>query len=225
MPSTWQTAAARQLYLDELRRLGRFLVELGGKSPDRRRAGAGDARLRSCASVPTVAGATVTVARRWRQLPPQRARSARNPAGRSRRPAVGNRRRVLRPGGTGRRPRGARRHGRRPSGRCPGRSIRRESRPTRSKNWPTPISTAFPTPFAGPTAGFTSGWAASWPPRHVRGIIFRRYRVVRPLARRVAAIESSGARCRVLEIDVGPDDIAAPNRVQGRIEAFLEMLK
>ena len=34
VPSTWQTAAAAKLYLDELRRLGRFLVELGGKAPD-----------------------------------------------------------------------------------------------------------------------------------------------------------------------------------------------
>jgi benzoyl-CoA reductase/2-hydroxyglutaryl-CoA dehydratase subunit BcrC/BadD/HgdB len=33
VPSTWQTAAARRLYLDELGRLGRFLVGLGGKSP------------------------------------------------------------------------------------------------------------------------------------------------------------------------------------------------
>jgi benzoyl-CoA reductase/2-hydroxyglutaryl-CoA dehydratase subunit BcrC/BadD/HgdB len=33
VPSTWQTAPARQLYSDEIRRLGRFLVRLGGKSP------------------------------------------------------------------------------------------------------------------------------------------------------------------------------------------------
>ena len=33
VPSTWQTAAARELYRAELRRLGRFLVQLGGKSP------------------------------------------------------------------------------------------------------------------------------------------------------------------------------------------------
>ena len=33
VPSTWQTAAAAKLYLDELRRLGRFFVELGGKAP------------------------------------------------------------------------------------------------------------------------------------------------------------------------------------------------
>jgi benzoyl-CoA reductase/2-hydroxyglutaryl-CoA dehydratase subunit BcrC/BadD/HgdB len=33
VPSTWQTAAARQLYRDEVERLGRFLVRLGGASP------------------------------------------------------------------------------------------------------------------------------------------------------------------------------------------------
>jgi benzoyl-CoA reductase/2-hydroxyglutaryl-CoA dehydratase subunit BcrC/BadD/HgdB len=33
VPSTWQTAQVRKLYLDELKRLGRFLVQLGGKSP------------------------------------------------------------------------------------------------------------------------------------------------------------------------------------------------
>lgn len=33
VPSTWQTAAAGELYLEELRRLGRFLVQLGGTAP------------------------------------------------------------------------------------------------------------------------------------------------------------------------------------------------
>ncbi len=33
VPSTWRTAAAQQLYVDELRRLGRFLVRLGGSEP------------------------------------------------------------------------------------------------------------------------------------------------------------------------------------------------
>jgi len=36
VPSTWQTAAAQRLYLDELKRLGRFLVRLGGREPDRK---------------------------------------------------------------------------------------------------------------------------------------------------------------------------------------------
>jgi benzoyl-CoA reductase/2-hydroxyglutaryl-CoA dehydratase subunit BcrC/BadD/HgdB len=35
VPSTWQTVAAQRLYLDELKRLGRFLVRLGGHTPDR----------------------------------------------------------------------------------------------------------------------------------------------------------------------------------------------
>lgn len=33
VPSTWQTPVARTLYVEELRRLGRFLVRLGGTSP------------------------------------------------------------------------------------------------------------------------------------------------------------------------------------------------
>ena len=33
VPSTWQTAASRELYAEELRRLGRFLVRLGGRAP------------------------------------------------------------------------------------------------------------------------------------------------------------------------------------------------
>jgi len=35
VPSTWQTAQARRLYSDELKRLGRFLTRLGATPPDR----------------------------------------------------------------------------------------------------------------------------------------------------------------------------------------------
>jgi len=35
VPSTWQTVAAQRFYLDELKRLGRFLVRLGGHEPDK----------------------------------------------------------------------------------------------------------------------------------------------------------------------------------------------
>ncbi|MFH1743833.1 MAG: 2-hydroxyacyl-CoA dehydratase family protein [bacterium] len=35
VPSTWQHAGARQIYVDELERLGRFMVRLGGSSPSR----------------------------------------------------------------------------------------------------------------------------------------------------------------------------------------------
>jgi len=34
VPSTWQTVTAQRLYVDELKRLGRFLVRLGGHEPD-----------------------------------------------------------------------------------------------------------------------------------------------------------------------------------------------
>ena len=33
VPSTWQTLTAQKLYVDELKRLSRFLIRLGGKSP------------------------------------------------------------------------------------------------------------------------------------------------------------------------------------------------
>ncbi len=33
VPKTWQTVAAQRLYVDELKRLGRFRVRLGGRSP------------------------------------------------------------------------------------------------------------------------------------------------------------------------------------------------
>ena len=33
VPKTWQTVAAQRLYVDELKRLGRFLVHLGGQTP------------------------------------------------------------------------------------------------------------------------------------------------------------------------------------------------
>lgn len=33
VPNTWQTLAAQKLYTDELKRLSRFLIQLGGKSP------------------------------------------------------------------------------------------------------------------------------------------------------------------------------------------------
>jgi len=33
VPATWQTPASQRLYADELRRLGRFLVSLGGETP------------------------------------------------------------------------------------------------------------------------------------------------------------------------------------------------
>lgn len=33
VPNTWQNVSVQKLYIDELKRLGRFLIDLGGKSP------------------------------------------------------------------------------------------------------------------------------------------------------------------------------------------------
>ena len=37
VPNTWQSTSAKQLYADELNRLGRFLCRMGGKSPSETR--------------------------------------------------------------------------------------------------------------------------------------------------------------------------------------------
>jgi benzoyl-CoA reductase/2-hydroxyglutaryl-CoA dehydratase subunit BcrC/BadD/HgdB len=60
--------------------------------------------------------------------------------------------------------------------------------------------------------------------RRVRGIILRRY-LWCDLWHAEAQRLKEWSTTPVLEIDVGPDDMFAPNRVQGRIEAFLEMLR
>ncbi|MFB0525233.1 MAG: 2-hydroxyacyl-CoA dehydratase [Phycisphaerae bacterium] len=35
VPNTWQSVAAQKLYLDELKRLGQFLIQLGGETPSK----------------------------------------------------------------------------------------------------------------------------------------------------------------------------------------------
>jgi benzoyl-CoA reductase/2-hydroxyglutaryl-CoA dehydratase subunit BcrC/BadD/HgdB len=60
--------------------------------------------------------------------------------------------------------------------------------------------------------------------RQVRGIIFRRYLWCDLWHAELQRLREWTA-LPVLEIDVAPDDLGASNRVQGRIEAFLEMLK
>ena len=59
---------------------------------------------------------------------------------------------------------------------------------------------------------------------NVRGIIFRRYVWCDLWHAELQRVRQS-SRLPVLELDVGPDDTSAPNRLQGRIEAFLETLK
>jgi benzoyl-CoA reductase/2-hydroxyglutaryl-CoA dehydratase subunit BcrC/BadD/HgdB len=70
VPATWQTPAAARLYRDELQRLGRFLVALGGAEPSRDRLAATmetyDARrrlLRGDLAAMTARGASEAIAR------------------------------------------------------------------------------------------------------------------------------------------------------------------
>ena len=198
VPSTWQTPAARATLSRRTPPAGPIPRQvLAARRPSRRRLVAG-----SCSTYDCGTGAE---AEKWRR---GRIRARRCRSGRGTRPTALSRSPAAIPlailGGPlletdgeffdlverCRRPRGARRHRGRPADVAPAVRSDAESRPTRSQSWPTPISTRFPTSFAGPTAGSTSGSAASWPPSRCAGIIFRRYRLVRSLARRVAAIET-----------------------------------
>jgi benzoyl-CoA reductase/2-hydroxyglutaryl-CoA dehydratase subunit BcrC/BadD/HgdB len=59
---------------------------------------------------------------------------------------------------------------------------------------------------------------------HVRGIILRRYLWCDLWHAELQRLRQ-WSKLPVLEIDIGPDDTASPNRMQGRIEAFLETLQ
>jgi benzoyl-CoA reductase/2-hydroxyglutaryl-CoA dehydratase subunit BcrC/BadD/HgdB len=51
VPATWQTPAAARLYRDELQRLGRFLVSLGGRRPRRERLAETMERYDACRAI------------------------------------------------------------------------------------------------------------------------------------------------------------------------------
>ena len=150
---------------------------------------------------------------------PNSARLGRHPAGRSRRPAAGIRRRVVRPGGAGRRPRGARRHGRRradvapavrsgaarvrPAARVGRRLFRRHSRRLSPAQQPA-------LRVAGPRIG-----RAARARDHLSALS-----LVRSLARRVAAIETVEPRCRCWKSTSAPTTPAPPTACRGESKPF-----
>jgi benzoyl-CoA reductase/2-hydroxyglutaryl-CoA dehydratase subunit BcrC/BadD/HgdB len=81
-----------------------------------------------------------------------------------------------------------------------------------------------PDAFRRPNSGLYEWLERELSVHQVRGILFRRY-VWCDLWHAELQRLKEWSRLPVLEIDVGPDDFSAPNRVMGRIEAFLEMLK
>ena len=80
-----------------------------------------------------------------------------------------------------------------------------------------------PDAFRGPTRRSMSGSAGRWPPAAHAGVILRRY-LWCDLWHAECQRLKQWSPVPVLEIDIGPDNDAAPNRVQGRLEAFLETL-
>ena len=236
VPSTWQTPTSRQLYRDELRRLGRFLVELGGRQPSHERLAdvMRDLRAARRRCVPSGRGSPRQIRRRDPGLRDGDTTAAIGKRPCTSRPTESARMaclafvggplladglRRLRRDRTGRRARRARRHREAASERCRGpfdpRTRRRRSAAT---NWPTPISTASPTPSAGRTAGSTSGSGGELAGRQRAGIVCSALRVVRPVARRVAATEAvepragAGTRRRRDDDRSAAGRTARPNR-------------
>jgi benzoyl-CoA reductase/2-hydroxyglutaryl-CoA dehydratase subunit BcrC/BadD/HgdB len=80
-----------------------------------------------------------------------------------------------------------------------------------------------PDAFRRPNSGLYEWLGRELNRRHVRGIVFRRY-VWCDLWHGELQRLKQWSPVPVLDIDEGQDDLAAPNRLQGRLEAFLEML-
>ncbi len=211
VPSTWQTAAVRQLYHDELQRLGRFLVALGGTTPapaflaktmldvERTRKckncveqDAADSG--NCIPLALVGGPLLDSDRVLFSLVEQA-------GGRVVLDATEN-------------------------------SERTQPRPFDPEHLAAdPLQELTDAYFEGiqdvfrrPNRGLYEWLGRELAARRVQGILFRRYLwcdLWHAELRRMQEL----SRLPVLELDVGPDDLHSPNRMQGRIEAFLETLR
>jgi benzoyl-CoA reductase/2-hydroxyglutaryl-CoA dehydratase subunit BcrC/BadD/HgdB len=208
VPSTWQTPTARQQYRDELRRLGRFLVEHGGTTPrnaelsrimlacERQKNGRGPTACGNAPGIPLaiLGGPLMEPDSEFFAL-------------------------VERAGG--RIALDATEH-----------AARTQPRPfdlARLATDPlTELADAYfdgiPDAFRRPNTQLYEWLTTELAARQIRGIVLRRY-VWCDLWHAEAQRMKEWSPTPVLEIDVGPDDLTAPNRVQGRIEAFLEMLR
>ena len=210
VPSTWQTPASGRLYGDELHRLGRFLETLGGKAPHK-------AEL----SQAMLAFDRQRNAKLWRFT------------------GGGNRSGVPLAiiGGplleTDDKLFEIIEH-------CGGR-VALDGTEGGERTEPRPFDPArvaldplaeladayfggIPDPLRRPNSPFYEWLGRKLAARRVRGIIFRRYLWCDLWHAELQRLRQRSA-LPVLEIDVGPDDTAAPGRVQGRIEAFLETLQ
>ena len=213
VPSTWQTPASRRLYLDELRRLGGFLVDLGGNMPS-------DEEL-------------ANVMRDFARARDDAEKNSRGPTARGN--ADGIPLAIL--GGPllqtecdffalvesagGRIVLDATEHGRRTLPR-PFDAARLAADPL--QELADAYFDAIPDAFRRPNTGLYEWLARELAASRVRGIILHRY-VWCDLWHAEGQRLKQWSPVPLLELDVGPDDTSAPNRMQGRIEAFLEMLR
>ncbi len=214
VPSTWQTLAARGLYLDELRRLGRFLVSLGGETPS--------------------ADKLTHVMLAFDRVRTEDRANSRGPTARGR-GGGGVALAIL--GGPllqteceffalveragGRIVLDATEHGER--------TLPRPFDPGQLAADPLQeladaYFDAIPDAFQRPDSRLYEWLGRELAARQVRGVILHRY-LWCDLWHAQSQRLKQWSPTPVLELDVGPDDTAAPNRIQGRIEAFLEMLK
>ncbi len=236
LPSTWQSAAARLLYVEELKRLGRFLVRLGGKAPadeelteamsrfDRARAQVRQAR--GCLSARQFAEALIAV----REGSPS--------------PGISPRERSLTNGvplalvggplpegdydlldwielAGGRIVLDASEWGER--------TLPRPFDPGRMRNEPLEeLADAYfgsiPDVFRRPNDPCYEYLGREMAARRVRGVVFRRYLWCDLWHAELARLKA-WSPVPVLDLDVAQSEASAEARTLGRIEAFLEMLK
>ena len=210
VPSTWQTAASRGLYRSELERLGRFFVELGGKtttdselartmlaSNDRRIANGrqrADAKISSGVPLAILGGPLLAIDDRFFDIVEQ-------------------------------------------AGGCVALDATEDSERTMPR--PFDLARTAADPFAELANAYFDGIVDAFrrpnsrlydwlgrelAAKNVRGIILRRYLWCDLWHAELQRLRQ-WSKLPVLEIDIGPDATASPNRMQGRIEAFLETLQ
>ncbi len=244
VPTMWQTAAARQLYREELRRLGRFLVRLGGTAPsnadlaavmskyDRARQDVLErsenyssrhfadalAKLRGEFAVPPSGGSGSSD----RLKPEPRTNAPGTPLAIIGGPLLETDYDffdMLENVG-GRVVLDATEGGRR--------TLPKKFDPAMAAADPLQeladsYFDAIPDAFRQPNTALYEWLDRELAARRVRGIIFHRYVWCDQWHAELQRLKS-WSPVPVLEIDAGPDDAAASGRIRGRVEAFLEML-
>ncbi len=210
VPSTWQSPAARRFFGEELRRLGRFLIEHGGNAPDGGKLADtmrdfNDRRYGSASeNNPTMITANNGIPVALVGGPLMETDVAIHAM-------------IERAGGR----------------------VVLDATENGERTQPRPFDAArlaiepfeelidayfdIPDPFRRPNTRFYHWFAAERTARNVRGVILRRYIWCDLWHAELRRVQET-AGLPVLELDVGPDDLASPNRLQGRIEAFFETL-